>query len=300
MDNRYVELLLNDGLYDKKTITQETEEDWIKLLRGDIRISCYCPKCKDKRVFILDPPLTQKINRNGEISKLADYLVDQKHLYNMNHMPRPGVYDQNEKDEWFWRQNDLEGLTRIITLSFRCAMNDSHKLDFFLSTGADFVEKVGQKPSVADLSLEEMNRYKKVTSEQSLKELKRAIGLNAHGIGVGAYVYLRRIFERIIEKVKSSAIAKGDFQEGDFTGKRIDEMIAMLKKDLPDTMVDNKVFYKIVSKGIHELSEEECIKYFPVLRDAIILILREWQMKQDEQEAAASLSASLNRISSEI
>ena len=43
--------------------------------------------------------------------------------------------------------------------------------------------------------------------ERDLKELRKAIGLHAQGIGVGAFVYVRRIFERLIDKAKELAIA---------------------------------------------------------------------------------------------
>ena len=59
------------------------------------------------------------------------------------------------------------------------------------------MKKIGQYPSVADLSFPELKDYRKVMSKDDDKELKRAIGLHASGIGIGSFVYLRRIFERI-------------------------------------------------------------------------------------------------------
>lgn len=63
---------------------------------------------------------------------------------------------------------------------------------------------------------------------------------------------------------------------------------------------DNHVFYGIVSKGIHELSEDECISYFPVLKEAIFMILRQWAQKKQEQEDAKRLRASLSQIASQV
>ena len=62
----------------------------------------------------------------------------------------------------------------------------------------------------------------------------------------------------------------------------------------------NPVIYSIVSKGIHELSEDECIKYFPVLQEAIILILRQWAQKRKEQETIKKLEASISTIATEL
>ena len=38
----------------------------------------------------------------------------------------------------------------------------------------------------------------------------------------------------------------------------MDEKIVMLRTELPQFLVDNREWYGLVSKGIHELTEEEC------------------------------------------
>ena len=73
-----------------------------------------------------------------------------------------------------------------------------------------------------------------------------------------------------------------------------------MKNYLPEMLVDNPTFYSIVSKGIHELSEKECIEYFPVLQEAILMILRQWEQIRQEKEARARLSASMSKIATKI
>ena len=160
--------------------------------------------------------------------------------------------------------------------------------------------KIGQYPSVADLSFPELKEFRKVVSADDLKELRKAIGLHAQGIGVGAFVYVRRIFERLIDKAKELAIADGNIDKTEYLESHVAERISLLKNSLPDTIVRNKTFYSIVSKGIHELSEEDCIAYFPVMREGIMLILRQWRAKQDEAETAQKLATSLSKITANI
>ena len=298
MSNMYADFLLKSSLYSKVEIKEETEEEWLELLKGAVKLNCYCPNCEETRVFILDPPKVFYHDANDEFMRLADYLVMQKQKFNLANMPQPGAKVKQIK--WFWRLDCDADTTRIIELPFRCAMDGQHRLDYILIAGDDYVKKVGQSPSLADLSLNEINRYRKVTGDQTIKELKRAIGLNAQGIGIGSYVYLRRVFERIIDQAKKQSIERGELVENDFANKRIDEQIKLLTNDLPDALIDNKMFYKIVSKGIHELSEEECNNYFPILKDAIVLIWNEWQSKKEKQDALAALNKSLNKISSEL
>ena len=60
------------------------------------------------------------------------------------------------------------------------------------------ITKIGQYPSIADFHISEIKQYKKLLPDEKLKEFTRAIGLAANGVGIGSFVYLRRIFEYLI------------------------------------------------------------------------------------------------------
>ena len=55
----------------------------------------------------------------------------------------------------------------------------------------------------------------------------------------------------------------------------MDEKIALLSDHLPSFLVDNKGMYSILSRGIHALSEQECLQYFEPVRIGVELILDE-------------------------
>ena len=162
------------------------------------------------------------------------------------------------------------------------------------------MKKIGQYPSVADLSFPELKEYRKVMTREDEKELKRAIGLFASGIGVGSFVYLRRIFERIIVTASQKAIGEGIIKEEEFNTAHVDEKIKMLVDYLPKSLVNNPVFYGIVSKGIHELSEEDCLEFFPVMQSFIMMILRQWEKIRRDEEEEKKLSASLSSIAAKV
>lgn len=86
-------------------------------------------------------------------------------------------------------------------------------------------------------------------------------------------MYLRRIIEKLVfdkfdEVADTLSISREDFEHLKF-----DLKIDTLKDHLPAVLVTNKNVYGIVSKGIHELSEEECREMFPYVRAGIELIL---------------------------
>ena len=137
-------------------------------------------------------------------------------------------------------------------------------------------------------------------TKEDEKELKRAIGLFASGIGVGSFVYLRRIFERIIATASQKAIEDEKIDKKEFDQAHVDEKIKKLKEYLPKSLVNNPTFYGIISKGIHELSEEECLEFFPVMQSFIMMIFRQWEKIRRDKEEEKKLAASLNNIATKI
>jgi hypothetical protein len=107
-------------------------------------------------------------------------------------------------------------------------------------------------------------------------ELSKAIGLASHDIGVGSFVYLRRIFESLIEDARKEASKEVEWNADEYKAiKYMDEKIRYLKKYLPEFLSKNSVIYSILSKGIHELSENDCLTHFEVVKTGIELILDE-------------------------
>ncbi len=74
------------------------------------------------------------------------------------------------------------------------------KVEFFLYITGGLIQKVGQFPSLADIANDESKAYSSVLKGTDARELHTAIGLAAHGVGIGSYVYLRRVFEHLIER----------------------------------------------------------------------------------------------------
>ena len=151
-------------------------------------------------------------------------------------------------------------------------------------------QKIGQFPTIADLEIGKYKKFSKLLSKENLRELNKAIGLSANGVGIGAFVYLRRIFEKLIENYHNEAQKNDNWDEELYSNSRISEKIELLKNFLPEAVVKYKKVYSIISKGIHELEEQECLTYFPIVKDAIIAILeqdylvRENANKQKELE----------------
>ena len=79
-----------------------------------------------------------------------------------------------------------------------------------------------------------------------------------------------------------------------------DEKTKMIAQYLPKSLVNNPVFYGIISKGIHELSEEDCLEFFPVMQSFIMMILRQWEKIRRDEEEEKKLAISLSNIAAKV
>jgi hypothetical protein len=56
---------------------------------------------------------------------------------------------------------------------------------------------------------------------------------------------------------------------------RMDDKIGLLKAYLPDFLVVHKSIYSILSLGIHELKEQDCLDHFGAIKASVEIILDE-------------------------
>lgn len=155
------------------------------------------------------------------------------------------------------------------------------------------IEKIGQQPSFGDIHLAKIKKYTHVLTKPQLGELSRAIGLASHDVGVGSYTYLRRVFESLVEEAHQIAKKEDpEWKEEVYCLAKMKERIGILKGHLPAFLAENPSMYSLLSKGIHELSEEECLKHFDTLRIAIELILDERiEQREKKQKTTAAIAA---------
>lgn len=162
------------------------------------------------------------------------------------------------------------------TLQVKCRRSDDVFQYYILwNPEKNLLIKVGQYPSVADFHISEIKVYSKLLPKEKLKEFTRAIGLAANGVGIGSFVYLRRIFEYLIFEAYNKAILDSAINEGDFQRSRMDAKIDLLHAYLPTFLTDNRGMYSILSLGIHELDDDTCLAHFDTLRVGIEIILDE-------------------------
>lgn len=165
-------------------------------------------------------------------------------------------------------------LNQFHEITLKCRRKWNETIIYYLYVWKDYIKKVWQSPSLADMQFAELGKkYNKILERDDLKLFKKAIGLNAHGVWAGSFVYLRRIFEHLIFETFWENKSIFWLENEEFQFKHMEEKIEILKDYLPEQLVEMKKIYWILSKWVHELSEDDCLRYFSALKLSIELIL---------------------------
>ena len=164
------------------------------------------------------------------------------------------------------------------------------------------LEKVGQYPSMADLQMFDIEKYQKVLSTESFHDFKTALGLYASGVGCGSFVYLRRIFERLVIEAEKIASTKDGWNAEEYEKKRVNEKIDYLEgfgqKLIPDELANVKTnIYGVLSRGVHASSDQECKELFPAMKYVIEELLDHKIAQKERAEKLKQINSVIGSIS---
>lgn len=185
-------------------------------------------------------------------------------------------------------------------MNIECARFSTHEIKYWYRVDKMTIEKIGQYPSLATVSNDEVAQYRKGMLSEDSQEFHKAIGLAAHGVGVGSFVYLRRVFERLVYRRFSEFKDAEGWTDEQFNKLRMSEKIEFLKGHLPAFLVDNAKIYSILSIGIHELDESKCLGYFDIMKHSIIIILDEDKKKREELELKSKFSQAIAKFDPQV
>ncbi|WP_447402545.1 hypothetical protein ACE1MS_18410 [Lysinibacillus sp. fkY74-1] len=255
----------------------------------------YCPFCKRE---------LQIIHKGYEIENelLDSSLTTYSYMYSMSeefeeyddHAAKVSVKKFKEFIERIFDEN------RVLQMNLECTSKDKHKFYvIFQLTDDNYLIKTGQYPSILDFD-NSLKEYKKVLKDKSVtKELTNAEILKTHNMGVGAFLYLRRIFEKLIFEQFEQAKLENNIDKQAFNESKTKDKVKMLHANgyVPNYLAEiNPFIYAILSKGVHQLSEEECNLHYDTLKEAILLILEEKVEMERKEKLKKGTKNELNKI----
>lgn len=283
-----VSFILQTPLYEEFAITEEQIWDVIALKYFKGTLDCYCPDCRRDATFkgITPNPPSEHIRDKSRESK--------QRAVGMTVNPPTLDADIFEVKLQCTRINHHH---HTYIFLFKKSLARTEYGEFLVSSS---ITKVGQYPSFSDINISNVKKYKSVLSNKLIGELYRAIGLASHDVGVGSYVYLRRVFEFLVEEAHQNATSLESWDEEQYIKSRMLEKIKTLKDFLPHFLVDNPGMYGLLSKGVHELSERECLDHFDTLKIGIELILDQKIENKEKENKIKQAKAALEKAGSKL
>ena len=231
-----VQILTNEPPYKKL----DFEYDWY-LCFGNIENLCidaYCENCNGEKVF------------DGAVKESFQYL----YLSTIQVIGGPPGSRKPSPEEYY---NDKEYFVNITLHCAKCGEAHYYSLLFKGNT----VTKIGQYPSFSKSEVQNLRKYKNLISKY-YPELTRSVNAYSQGMGVAAFVYLRRILEYLVESKYN----------GDTSWKFIEKLKEVEKTEeiIPEELSPVKEeIYSVLSKGIHEYEEDECMELYLAVKYVI-------------------------------
>lgn len=210
------------------------------MVRSEDPLMLPCAYCKKEQPFKGEDSLeyfstgtTYTIHKDGlscEIEPLRSYFRQNLIQKGIN----AGQFHdaQLKKAEETNRANILQMLN-LCSNSYTCQLNSKHKVfvsyvveeirlvdelteenkdDYIKYKNCLILKKIGQYPSMADMQFFDCIKYKKILKE-NYKDYTMALGLYASGVGAGAFLYLRRVLEKLVEEAHQKCISIESWDE---------------------------------------------------------------------------------------
>ena len=219
-------------------------------------LDLFCPYCKDNKTFVYD---------------------------SSNYIEGLGKYNHNGYI-----------YSSIRSLVYQCPTCKKYLFYlFYYNYSENEIIKLAQYPSLYDVSRDNLKKYRKndLINKESFSQLYKAEECASSGFYIAAYTYMRRVYESLLSSVFSQNIDKIGISEADFKKLRSDEKLNKIKDYLA---IDDEIYlplYKLLSAGIHTLSEEQCCEDYEVLKTILIDILAEQKAKKEKEAKRANIKA---------
>ena len=236
-------------------------------------IQAHCPICNGDRTFNM-------LNKWGQESLSVSARME------ANAPPLVAIGE---------REPDLTGY--VGKAMYECSACHKHIKIFLLKFDDElaWVMKVGEFPGRStDIS----RAMEKFLGEQSV-HFKKGLLCESHGFGIGAYAYYRRVIDCTIQNLLQDmlSLSQGDEREGleakvaeAATRKNATEKLSLVKEQIPAALSPDginpvKILHSVLSEGIHNKTDEECLESSSQVRAVLTFVI---ETVQNTRAARAS------------
>jgi len=262
--------LFSKGLYSKVSLP---EDGWKKMVINAVversAADFYCSGCEKEKTFTQMP------------YKIVFKKDEERFVVN-----RASGFSVYNEDIFRTENNSTISIGFYLIKGFFCP-TCKYEITQYYYVAKDLIQKVGENPSYYDIHKNDITPYKDYINKEDFETLKKAEMLAGQGYYIGAATYLRRIFESIISMVFDSNQVAIKLSPEEFKKLKTHQKIDKVRTYLPKSKASHEMFkkdskfYTAVSDGVHNLTEEECQKVYPVFKAAIIMILTDIKTEKE-------------------
>lgn len=275
LNKLYLELI-DAPLYEEVSLYADFE-DARNLRQHELKHDMYCPACGEGSTFSAFVSDDDVERNKRQVAEEAQNL-----LKPANNKLRGTWHDRFSLQMTCARKGHVVEFRFVSEVEYHKVNEGETRSTFFWK-----VRKIGQYPSITDFHRADVARLKEGMSKENQRDFVRAINTAAHGFNVAACVYYRRVFERILDETAHAMALEQGVSNGKLPGYEGEDTagkIKMLRSELPDFLAENSHLYTLLSKGIHQLTEEECGAEMPLIRQCIELILEDQVEKVNQRK----------------
>lgn len=233
-------------------------------------IDCYCSKCKDNKTFI--------------ISSLAFYQSASCFIkaINSSFSRKTLLLDVNEKGKF-----DVE---------LKCPVCNE-VIYFYYVYEKGYIIKINTYPSLMNGLKQKFRKYELLNKDDYSYNEELITGCylfyNSQS-GVGSFCYLRRCLENFVKDYTNDLYDEGIIINKYNPSLKFEEKINIIKDELDKDVYDMlKPLYSILSLGIHELKEQDCLDFFEQLKEILEILLDERIEKINKKNRIQKLKKNL-------
>ena len=281
-------------------ITENNAETIFNFIIDRSAYDHYCNNCNRIKTFI----------QSQKQSVIVDGTFNDNHAINMYN---PNLNDKvitYEKSNYSSLSNNSSTITIydinsrfFIFKKLECPTCDE-KLTMIFLYEKNCIAKVYQSFISDIIKDEDIQQFKKMKllNEDDLKELNNANKCKKLGMNIASFVYMRRIFENMLQRIYEAHQSEVTIKDIDLFVK---DKVKLLKPYLPILMNEEVSsdkyikLYKLLSEGIHKLNEDICESLYNIIKELLLMILEKEMQEKKNRKNLTELETSFNKIFNE-
>ena len=264
--------------------------DWNSKKENDIGIQCFCEHCKDEKTFI--------VKRNEFLNSAKKLIVK---LDEINSNPNKTAKTKNDNIPV---SKSLKNINKF-EVELVCPICHE-KMYFYYIYNDNVIEKICTYPDLMSGFKQKYSKYKKIKcSNNSFSYYDEMLeGCYAYykiKSGIGSFCYFRRCLENYIkdswEELKEQGLILNEYDYSLSFENKIKIIKPILDTEIYEILPN---LYTILSKGIHELDEDECLNQFDTIREIVEYLLDEILAKNEKKSRIKLLKNEVSNKATEL